>query len=295
MKLAQFPVLFLLLLSPLLAEDSHVFLTILARNKEHMLPTYLSCIENLEYNKKDITLYINTNNNTDGTEEVLTEWAKKQKKFYREIILDVHDIKDLYYGSPHEWTKERLHTLALIRNKSLRLASEHKCDYYFIVDCDNFIVPSTLSDLVAKDLPIVAPMLRSIPVPGDVVSNFFAAVREDGYYSDAKEFYSILNRNKIGTFKVPLVHCTYLIKGDYLDKLSYTDATDDYEFIIFARNARASKINQYICNEKAYGYNLNFIQKLSLDEERERFPHLISQIETLVKARLEKKRSGTEK
>ena len=186
---------------PLFGETGQVFLTILARNKEHMLPTYLSCIENLDYNKKDITLYINTNNNNDKTETVLEAWAKDHEGLYREIIFESHDIKDLHYGTPHEWTKERLHTLALIRNKSLKIASEHKSDYYFIVDCDNFIIPSTLSDLVAKDLPIVAPMLRSIPVPGDVTGNFFAAVREDGFYKEAEEYFTIFNRDKIGTFK----------------------------------------------------------------------------------------------
>ena len=39
---------------------------------------------------------------------------------------------------------------------------EHRCDFYFVADIDNFIRPGTLRELVALNLPIVAPFLRSI-------------------------------------------------------------------------------------------------------------------------------------
>lgn len=265
--------LLLVWILPLLGgtEGKEVFLTILARNKEHILPTFLKSIENLDYNKNLITVYINTNNNTDGTAALLATWAKEKEPLYKRIILESHEVKNLSYGTPHEWTTDRLHALAVIRNKSLALAKESKCDFYFIVDCDNFIIPSTLSDLVKKDLPIVAPMLRSIPEPGDVASNFFCAVTDTGYYQESPEYLEILRRKKIGTFKEPLVHCTYLIQSKYLDQLSYTDDTNDYEFIIFARMARSKGIDQYICNEKEYGYNINFYKKLTLSEEKEAF------------------------
>jgi hypothetical protein len=265
-------------------EGQEVFFTILARNKEHILPAFLKSIENLDYNKKLITLYINTNNNVDGTATVLATWAKEKESLYKQIIFESHEVQNLSYGTPHEWTTDRLHALALIRNRSLALAKESNCDFYFIVDCDNFIIPSTLSDLVTKDLPIVAPMLQSIPEPGDVSSNFFSAVTDTGYYQDSPEYREILLRKKIGTFKEPLVHCTYLIKSNYLDQLSYTDGTSDYEFIIFAKMARNKKINQYICNEKNYGYNINFYKKLTLEEEKEAFSKI--NIEDLLKKAL---------
>lgn len=263
-------------------EANHVLIAILARNKEHMLPTFLQSIENLEYNKKNITIYINTNNNTDNTEALLTGWAKQHENLYRKIIVESHEVKELSYKSPHEWTKDRLKTLALIRNKSFKVALENNCDYYFVVDCDNFIIPSTLADLVAKDLPIVAPLLQSIPEQNDISSNFFAAVSSTGYYERAPEYFDILYRKKIGTFKVPLVHCTYLIKKEFLDTLRYTDETNDYEFIIFSRMARNNKINQYICNEKKFGYNINFYKKPTLAEEKELFASLIPRVNELI-------------
>lgn len=269
----------LMLCSPLMAEenassnrgdDKKVFLTILARNKGHVLPYFLQCIENLDYNKKMITVYINTNNNCDNTEKVLSDWIKKNESAYSCILFEKGEYS-LDASTPHEWTPQRLKVLANIRNKSLQKTKEYHCDYYFIVDCDNFIAPFTLKELISKDKPIIAPMLTSIPEPGDVASNFFCDITENGYYQAHPDYYALLSRLKVGTFKVPLVHCTYLIKAENLDKLSYTDGdSDEYEFIIFSRHARNNGVDQYICNEKEFGHNLSFFSKVTLEEEKER-------------------------
>jgi hypothetical protein len=251
------------------AVDKKVFLTILARNKAHVLPKYLRCIENLDYDKKLIVLYVHTNNNSDDTQKILEDWMKKHEKNYQLIIYE-KDNFELDNSTPHEWSEQRLRILGELRNKSLRKAKANHADYYFVVDCDNFIAPFTLKDLMSKDKPIIAPMLRSIPEPGDVASNFFADIDEEGCYKDSPDYFPILERKKIGTFKVPVVHCTYLIKAQYLDKLTYTDGTDDYEFLVFSDSARDNGIDQYICNEKEFGTNLNFFKKLTLEEERER-------------------------
>ena len=70
-----------------------VFLTILARNKAHMLPYYLRCLDELEYDKQLITVYINTNNNVDATEEILREWVDKNKSNYRQILFERHEVR----------------------------------------------------------------------------------------------------------------------------------------------------------------------------------------------------------
>ena len=46
-------------------------------------------------------------------------------------------------------------------------------------------------------------------------------------------------RQKVGTFQEPVVHRhPILIKGEFIDKLTYVDGTDDYEFVI-SREAHA--------------------------------------------------------
>lgn len=254
-----------------LPENKTVLLAILARNKEHTLPEFLKCIENLDYNKKLIGIYINTNNNTDDTLPMLLDWIAKNQDSYRFITFETQNVQETLPEAPYEWNPLRFSVLGKIRNKSLQKAKEFGMDYYFVVDCDNFITPCTLKELVRKDKPIIAPMLRSIPEQNDPYSNFFTAIDKNGYYAEEPSYYFILYRSISGTFRVPVVHCTYLIKSEYIDKLNYLDQTNDFEFVIFSRGARNNDIGQYICNEQDFGSLVHFsIYPPTLKEEQER-------------------------
>ncbi|NGX37875.1 MAG: hypothetical protein K1000chlam2_01041 [Chlamydiae bacterium] len=253
-----------------LSNEKSVFVAILARDKAHLLPRYLRCLENQDYNKELITIYINTNNNSDQTEEILKQWISENRGRYHEIIFDSHEILNMPESMPHQWSAERFSILGQIRNQSLKVAIESDCDYYFVIDCDNLIAPLTLKTLVEKDKPIIAPILRNIPKPRDLYSNFFYAVDENGYYLDHPVFWQIFYRMKKGTFQVPLVHCTYLIKKEYLPHLTYLDGTSDYEFIIFSRSARNHEVDQFICNEEEFGVQFAG-DNISLEDEIRKF------------------------
>ncbi|MCE5316482.1 MAG: glycosyltransferase family 2 protein [Parachlamydia sp.] len=254
--------------SPPPVQPQTVLLAILARNKAHLLTDYLTCIERLTYRKKLITVYINTNNNDDNTRQILQGWAKKNRSRYRKIIFDAHDVPALKRTKPHEWNSQRFKVLGKIRNKSLHAALQNQCEFYFVVDCDNFIAPCTLRELVKKNLPIVAPMLRAIPIPNDTYSNFLTKIKVGERTIETNGYFQILRRTKIGTFEVPVVHCTYLVKSEFIPRLSYTDHTGHYEFVIFSRHARQNVVPQYICNEKDFGALLHLGTKLTLAEER---------------------------
>lgn len=257
-------------------QEKTVLLAILARNKAHVLPTYLKHIEQLDYDKKLITVYINTNNNEDETQEILEEWIKKNSASYQKIVFESHDIPNLETTNPHEWTSQRWRKLGEIRNQSLKKTREYGCDYYFVVDCDVFLEPSTLTHLVSKDKPIIAPLLRALPNPGDPYSNFFADIDQNGYFKDHPDFFRILNREKIGTFKIPLVHIAYLIKQEVLDDLNYIDEDfTEWEFIQFAKSARKHGIDQYICNEKLFGSCIHLPKEVCLEEEEKIFKEKI--------------------
>jgi hypothetical protein len=248
-----------------------VFLTILARNKAHMLPYYLQCIDKIDYDKRLITVYINTNNNSDDTEEVLLEWAEKHKDEYNHILFETHEVEELAQENtlPHEWTTQRLRVLGAIRNRSLDIAEAFECDYYFVVDCDNFITPITLKHLILQRKPIIAPMLMSIPFIGNDYSNFFCSVDKNGYYAYDESYWDIWKRDIVGTFEVPLVHCTYLIDRNYINKLTYDDGSNQHEFVIFARSARRNCVGQYICNEHDFGTLFHFPYDINQEQEKE--------------------------
>lgn len=249
--------------------EGTVLLAILAKNKAHVLPEYLNSISSLDYDKKLITVYINTNNNTDKTKEILEEWIAQNRAAYHFIIYEHHTAIDDAITNPHEWTTTRFKLLGSIRNKSLQQAKEHNCQYYFVVDCDNFIAPNTLKELIFANKPIVAPLLKAIPEADDIYSNYFCAIDERGYYHPHPDFIKILQREIVGTFPVPVVHCTYLIQSNYIEKLNYTDDTDDYEFVIFSRSARNNRVAQFICNKECFGTLLHFNEDISLLKEKQ--------------------------
>jgi GR25 family glycosyltransferase involved in LPS biosynthesis/glycosyltransferase involved in cell wall biosynthesis len=231
-----------------------VMVAILAKQKEPALPLYLECIEALDYPKSSIVLYIRTNNNTDKTEELLRDWAKRVEPLYRSVQFDSTNVPEkVEQYREHEWNAARFGVLGRIRNESMRRARELSCDFYFVADVDNFIRPATLRELVALDLPIAAPMLRSID-PGRYYSNYHAEVDPTGYYKNCDQYLWILTRYVRGVIETPVVHCTYLIRADVIPELNYDDGSRRHEYVVLSDTARKAGIPQYLDNRQVYGY-----------------------------------------
>ena len=231
-----------------------VLIAILAKQKEQALPLFLRCIEGLDYPKSSIVLYVRTNNNTDRTEQILRDWIARIGPSYAGVEFDAAPVDEpVETFGQHEWNPTRFRVLGNIRNVSLSKTAEHSCDFYFVCDVDNFIRSCTLRELLALNLPIVAPMLR-ITDQNSYYSNFFAEIDSNGYYSYCDQYQWILERWVRGVFEVPVVHCTYLIRGDVISDLRYLDGSGRYEFVVFSGSAREAGIQQYIDNRQVYGY-----------------------------------------
>jgi len=244
--------------------DTHtVFLSILARDNAPLIPRFLKHIDQLDYNKKNITLFIRACNSTDETKAILETWKKKRETLYQSIIMDMSDLKDL---APSLSSPQRFKIPKQLRQESLQAAIKTNCDYFFNVDCDNFIAPSTLKVLISKKKSLIAPLLKNFPPSGDLSSNFFAAVTEQGTFQDHPDYMAIRTRKKRGTFSVPLVLGSYLIQKEALQGLSYADDTFDPEYIVFARSARERGVEQYICNEQDFGNMIHLTNYPSIEE-----------------------------
>ena len=235
-------------------DSPRVLIAILAKQKEPSLPLYLECIEALDYPKSAIVLYIRTNNNTDRTEEILRNWATRVRPLYAAVEFNATDIDmRVEQFREHEWNATRFKALGHIRDASLRRALDHDCDFYFVVDADNFVRPMTLRELVALDLPIVAPLLR-LTVAQDPYSNYHAAIDANGYYQECDQYYWVLRRQIRGIIEMPVVHCTYLVRADVIPELSYVDESERHEYVVFSDSARQADIPQYLDNRQVYGY-----------------------------------------
>ena len=226
-----------------------ITIAILCKQKAHCLPLFLKCIENQTYPKNLISLYVRSNNNTDNTIEILQQWIEKNKHEYYTIYEDYSDVSERVQDlCPHDWTTERFLVLGNIRNKSLTWAYEHN-SHYFVVDCDNFIIPCTLEELYNTKLPIVGPLLHS----KDSYSNFHEKCDQRGYFASSPGYYNLLNQTIKSCVSVDVIHCTYFIRHDVLNELNYIDDSGRHEYVIFSEIARKKKILQFLDTRQSYG------------------------------------------
>jgi hypothetical protein len=237
-----------------------VMITILARNKAHVLPLYLKCIERLDYPKEKIHLYVHTNDNIDDTEDILRKWLSKMFGKYAsyELVTTNEQILHDDNTDAHHWIKnrKRLDVLARIRQQSFYKAVNSKCDYYFVADCDNFLLPHTLKSLISCNKPFVAPILHCIGDPK--FSNFFL---DDNFSNwDENEMYqNIISMKNRNMHQVHIAHCTYLIQVKVIHKLTYISKhPGEWEFLTLSKSAHAQGIPQHIDNRFYYGIFLHF-------------------------------------
>jgi ubiquinone/menaquinone biosynthesis C-methylase UbiE len=232
-----------------------VFVALLVKQKGLILPMWLKSMSEWDYPKERMILYIRSNNNTDQTQEVLRDWINENRQYYRLVIEDYKDVVENVekYGV-HEWNAVRFKVLGRIRNESLRIASSTKSDFYWVVDVDNFIKPHTLSKMVSHNLPVVAPFLKCADIDSPAYSNYHFVTDARGYYLDDPRYHQVLRQEIKGLVLCDVVHCTYLIRRDFFEKIRYTDGTNDYEYVIFSRNLRALGVPQYLDNQEIYGF-----------------------------------------
>ena len=244
--------------------DQYVTIAILAKDKAHTLPLYLACIEAQTWPKSNTYLYIRTNNNNDETAEILRNWIVRVGKQYPKIYFDSSDVDEpVQQFGQHEWTYERFKVLGKIRQDSVDWAYAQN-SHYFVVDCDNFVGPDTLESMMKTHLPIIAPFLRCSEEEKRYYSNYHESIDKNGYYQASVFYYDILDQKIRGIIEVPVVHCSYFIRYDVLDKICYDDESWRYEYVIFSDSARKQNIPQYIDNRKIYGY-------ISFAETKEEF------------------------
>ncbi len=230
-----------------------VTIAILAKDKGHLLPLYLNLIERQTYPSHLIKLYIRTNNNNDNTKEVLEQWVNRVRDQYSEIYFDASDVPEpVHEFKPHDWNTLKLDVLKKIRQDSIEWAKE-RGTHYFVIDCDNFILPNTLENLLKTGLPVIGPLLRNVDDPGSFYANYHHVVDENGYYKSSNQYYDILYGRVKGLIEVDVIHCTYLVRNEVLDIARYEDGSRRYDYVVFSDSMRKANIPQYIDNRYFYG------------------------------------------
>jgi hypothetical protein len=256
--------------------DKKVLWAILAKQAEKTLPLYLKCLLNQDYDKRNIVLYIRTNDSTDSTESILQKFIAEHGTKFSSVIYDNSSVDSrLQEFENHDWNPFRFQILGKIRNQSLKIAQENKCDFYFVCDVDNYIVSNTLSNLVSLNLEIVAPMLVNAKSQqskdsgiggGDFYSNFHCEYDEIGSYVHDAQYDKLITREHRGIHRVRLVHCTYLVRIDAVPKIDYLLNPYNYEYRNFTISAEQNGLPQYLDNRIPYG-SLSLIDDPSESEK----------------------------
>jgi hypothetical protein len=185
---------------------------------------------------------------------LLREWVDRVGSLYAGVEFDAEDVETAVgqFGG-NKGNATRCDVPGHIRKLSLGRALQRGCEFYFVADVGNFVRSCTLRDLVALNMPIVAPFLRSMG-PGDLYSNYHAAIDVNGYYEECDQYAWTLNRWVRGVLEMPVVNGTYLIRADVLGDLAYEDGTPRHEYVIFSASARKQGVPQYLDNRQVYGY-----------------------------------------
>ena len=142
-----------------------IYFHILAKDKAKLIDYWLEQnLDKIDYPKDRIRLFFRTNNNNDDTQFLIQGWIDDQElkgvEWYS-IDWDFADVPEQVqnYGV-HEWNPERFKVLGKLRQEGIDEAYALDCDYYYVCDVDNFVLPHTLRTLVNYNLPVVSPMLK---------------------------------------------------------------------------------------------------------------------------------------
>ena len=131
-----------------------VMVVILVRNKAHLLNNTLKLLENQDYPKHRIGLFIRSDHNEDNSEDILETWLKSQ-------TTDRYHFKDVSMGKnsgerfqdqksgPLEWSPSRFNHMIVLKEEALNKARKLWADWIWYLDADAFITnPLTLRFII---------------------------------------------------------------------------------------------------------------------------------------------------
>ena len=111
-----------------------VLIVTLIRNKAHTLPMFLTYLEEQDYPKDRISLWLKTDHNEDDSKEILEIWLRRAKTLYHSIHYQYDDSEKLRRGEKNltHWPEERFLELITMKEEALDYARRSWADYAFV-------------------------------------------------------------------------------------------------------------------------------------------------------------------
>lgn len=241
--------------------EPSVLVVLLARNKAHTLPYFLSYFRELDYPKDRMILHIRADHCQDATINILKDWIKEYRPLYYMVDDQLEDSPAVYKGETSRWKTSHynLDNVMKLKENALKVAKLFHTEYIWYLDMDVFITNNkTLKAMIETDRAIVAPMLNSL----EQYSNFWTAIDASFESIRDEEYEDIISRKMKSCFQVPLVKESVLINLQKvnIDSIAFhPESIDEYEApfndnIVFSFSAEGEGTPIYVCNQEIYGY-----------------------------------------
>ncbi|KAK3567890.1 hypothetical protein QTP86_027309 [Hemibagrus guttatus] len=183
---------------------------------------------------------------------------------------------------PKHWPDSRFIHVMQLRQAAFQSARAQWADYILFADSDNLLTnPKVLSQLIAENRTLVAPMLES----RTLYSNFWCGMTTQGYYKRTDSYIPIRNWKRVGCHAVPMIHSTLLLdlRRRASRALAFYPLHQLYPWILddilaFSFSARQAGVQMFVCNREHYGYLPVPLQtQQTLEDETESFSHTLTE------------------
>ena len=130
-------------------------------------------------------------------------------------------------------------------------------DYFWLIDTSIVLTCSdTLLDMISTGKGVVSSLINC---PKSAYSNFWGAVKDNGFYLRSSDYFDIRNCVRPGIYNVPHIGENILIEKTYIEKLQgfFAKSIDDDDFSLsmqFSYQCRKKNIFMYVVNWKEYGF-----------------------------------------
>jgi collagen beta-1,O-galactosyltransferase len=124
----------------IVGDDTHLYkkpsvlIVSLIRNKAHTLPVFLTYLQEQQYPKERISLWLTTDHNEDNSREILEVWLASVESFYHSIHYQFDDSAKIRKGESNltHWPEERFREVIRIKERALDHARATWADYVFV-------------------------------------------------------------------------------------------------------------------------------------------------------------------
>jgi hypothetical protein len=106
----------------------------LIRNKAHTLPLFLTYLEEQDYPKDRIELWLVTDHNEDNSREILEVWLSRAKNLYHSVHYQYDESEKMREGESNltHWPEERFLDVIRMKEEALDHARNSWAEFVFV-------------------------------------------------------------------------------------------------------------------------------------------------------------------